>query len=75
MFLMVVNKGNSLIGLLNAIDGHTRHAAVARLQHGDMVDGFPVPVMHLERLPIPGQTRRETQLVCFKPAARGAIQG
>jgi hypothetical protein len=66
MPLTVVKKWNSTIVLLNAIDGHTRHAAVAHLVHGDVIDGLPVPVMYLERLPIRREARRETQFVYFK---------
>jgi hypothetical protein len=45
MFLTIVNKRNSIIGLLNAIYCNTRLSAdIAGLQDGDMVDSFPVPV-------------------------------
>jgi len=37
MPLTVVKKWNSIIGSFNAIDSHTRHAAIARLGYGDMV--------------------------------------
>lgn len=64
MFLTVVNKGNSLVRLLNAIDCHTRlAAAVASLQDSDMVESFPVPVVNFERLPILRDARRETESV------------
>src|SRR5512135_19458 len=67
MFPMVVKERDGSIGLFNAIDSHICRAAVVCLEHGDMVDGFPVAVMHLEALPMRGQARRETQFVCFKP--------
>jgi len=67
MLPMIVKEWNGIIGLRYAIDGHTGRAAVVSLQYGDMVDGFPVAVMHLERLPLRGQARREMELVCFKP--------
>ena len=75
MFLMVVNKKNCHVGLLNTIDGHTRHALVARLEYGDvpdrdMINGFPVPVMHHESLPICREARREQQFVYFKPESK-----
>jgi hypothetical protein len=68
MYLAVVNKGNRLVGLLNAINGHTRLAiSVARLQDSDMVEGLTVPVVNLERLPIRREARRDAQLVLLKP--------
>jgi hypothetical protein len=68
VFLKVVNKGNSLTVALNAIDCHNRLAIPgASLQDSDMVDSFPVSVMHLEHLPIRREARRETQFVYFKP--------
>jgi hypothetical protein len=46
---MVVNKGNSLIVALNAIDCHMCPGlSGARLQDGDMVDSFPVSVVYLK---------------------------
>ena len=46
VFLTVVNKRNSIVGLLNAIDGHTRLAtAGGRLPDSDVKDSFPVSVM------------------------------
>ena len=65
VFLAVVNKGNSRSALDNAIDGHACPAVVARLPDGDMVDGFPVPIVHRERIPLRGQARLEAQRVCF----------
>jgi hypothetical protein len=62
----VVNKENSLVALLNAIDNDTRQTVVASLPDGDMVDGFPVPIVNRERIPLRGQARVEAQLVCFK---------
>jgi len=44
---MVVKKWNSIIGLLNAIDGHTSLAAAGgRLPDSNMIESFPVAVMH-----------------------------
>ena len=53
VFLMVVYKGNSLIMLLEAIDGYA-HLAVhgADLQDSDMVKRFPVSVVQGESLPL-----------------------
>jgi hypothetical protein len=46
VLLTVVHKGNSLVVLLNPIDGHARLAVpCARLQDGNMVDGFPVSIV------------------------------
>jgi hypothetical protein len=68
VILTVINKGNRLVLSLNAIDRYTRFAVPgARLQDGDMVDSFPVSVVHLERLPICREARREIQFVYFKP--------
>src|SRR5208283_4993862 len=49
-------------------------AAVVSLQHTDMVDSFPVAIMHPERLPLTWQARREMQLVCFKPQTEKRFQ-
>ena len=57
VLLTVVNKGNRLVGSLDAIHGHTR---LASLQNGDVVDCFPVPVVHLERPPIRREARGKT---------------
>ena len=64
VFLMVVNKGNRLILLRDAVDGHTR-CAIANLpaQNGDVVDRFPIPVVHREALPIRREERCETQSI------------
>lgn len=57
MFLAVVKKWNSIIGLLHTIDNHTCRVVVTLLQDGNVVNRFPVPVMYLERLPLPGKAR------------------
>jgi hypothetical protein len=72
MFLTIINKGNSLIRLLSAINGNIRltdHLIIGGggLPDGDMIDGFPVPVVHLELLPLRREAWLETQFVCFKP--------
>ena len=54
MRLTVVNKGNSLIALLNTVNDHTLRAVVAHLPDSDMVDGFPVPIVHRECIPFCG---------------------
>jgi len=64
VFLMVVNKGNRLIPLRGAVDGHT-HCAIANLpaQNSDVVDRFPIPVVHREALTICREERCETQAI------------
>ena len=68
VFLTVVDKRDRLVVLLDAINCHT-HLAVPgpRMQHGDMVESFPEPVMNLERLPVRGEARHNAQFVYFKP--------
>jgi hypothetical protein len=58
--MAVVDKENRLVVLLDAINCHTRHAAVAWLEHGDVIDGFAVSIVHLKRLPIRRDARRYT---------------
>ena len=67
VFLAVVNKGNRLVGSLDAVNGHA-HSAIpgVRLPDVDMVDRLPIPVVHLERLPIRWKARGKTQLVHFQ---------
>lgn len=68
MFLMVVNKGNRLVGLLDAIHGHTPlPTSGERLQNGDVVDRLPISVVHLERLPIRWEARGKTQFDHLQP--------
>ena len=68
VFLMVVNKRDSLIELQKAIDRHARLAfPIVYLQDGDMVDSLPVPVVDFERIPIIRQAWREAQFVHFEP--------
>jgi hypothetical protein len=46
VFLTIVHKGNSVVLLLDAIDSDSRRAVPrADLYHGDVVEGFTVPVM------------------------------
>jgi len=68
VFLAVVNKGNHLVVSLDSVNGHTRPGFVfSRLQDVDVVDGLPISLVHLERLPIRRQARRDMQLVHLKP--------
>jgi len=72
VFLTVVNQGNSPVESFNAIHRYTRLADLriigsARLRYDDVVDRFPMPVVHLERLPIRREARREMQFVHFQP--------
>ena len=65
---MVVNKGNRFIPLRGAVDGHTRCAiAFLRTQNGDVVNRFPITVVHREALPIRREERCETQSIHRKP--------
>jgi len=57
VFLTVVNKGNILVVLLDAVYGNTLLTdpliiGGGRLPDGYMIDGFPVPVVHRELLPL-----------------------
>ena len=74
VFLMVVNQGN---GLALSFDAINRHAALvrrsARLQNSDVVDRFPIPVMHLEFLPICGEARSETRVCPLQASTPGVI--
>jgi hypothetical protein len=65
VLVTIINKGNRLTALLNAVDDHDGPAVGARLQDGDMVDGFPVPVVYRERISFFRQARLDAQLVCF----------
>ena len=68
VFLTVVNQRNCLVVLLIAINCHTHFAVPGtHLQHGDMVDSFPVSVMYLERVPIRWEARHKAQFVYFQP--------
>ncbi len=72
VFLTVVNKGNIIVVLLDAVYGNTlltNHLIIGgrRLPDGYMIDGFPVPVVHLELLPLRRKAWLETQFVYFKP--------
>ena len=68
VFLVVVNQGNGLASSLDTINGN---AALVRrsagLQDSDVVHRLPIPVMHLEFLPVCGETRSESQFVHLKP--------
>src|SRR5213593_3174154 len=71
VFLAVVDNANRHIGLPDAIDRHARLAdldtvADARLHDSDMVDGLPIPIVHLERLPSRRKARSKMQLVHFE---------
>ena len=65
---MVVDKGNGLVRLFDAIDGDA-HSIVTRLRlrDGNVVDRLPVTVVHLEPIPIGGDARRKMQFVDFEP--------
>src|SRR3989304_6734557 len=72
VFLPIVNKENILVVLRNAVYGNTLltdHLIIGngRLPDGYMIDGFPVPVVHLELLPLRREAWLKTQFVCFKP--------
>ena len=64
----VVNQENDVAVLRNSIHCHADLArSVPRLQHGDVVDRLPIPVVQLERLPIGREARREMELVDLEP--------
>lgn len=72
VFLTVVNKGNSLVVLLNAVYCNsllTNHLIICgwSLPDGDMIDGFPISVVHLELLPLRREAWLEAQFVYLKP--------
>ena len=67
VFPMVVNEGNSLVMLFDAINCDTHIVTTCvRLQEGNVVYGLPIPVVHLELLPICGKAGRKTQFIDFK---------
>jgi hypothetical protein len=68
VFPAVVHKGNRLVGLLDTINRHTCLAIDGRhAQDGDVVDRFPIPVVHVKAFPIRRDTRGEKQLVLLQP--------
>jgi len=72
VLLKVVNKGNSIVVLRDAIYNNTlltNHLIIGNglLPDGYMIDSFPVPVVHLELLPLRREAWLETQFVYFKP--------
>src|SRR3972149_9053959 len=72
VFLTVVNKGNILVVLRDAVYGNTLLTddfiiGGGRLPDGYMIDGFPVPVVHLELRPPRREAWLEMHFVCFKP--------
>jgi len=47
VFLTVVNQGNSVIGLVGAINGHPRFAILSWLApDNDVVDRLPIAAAH-----------------------------
>ena len=68
VFLMIVNKGDSLVVALNAVDCYTHLPVPIEPLHDDnMIDSFSVSVVYLERFPISGEAWCKTQFVFFKP--------
>jgi hypothetical protein len=67
VFLMVVNKRDGLIVLVDAIHAHA-HLTIRgrRLQDIDVVDRLPIAVVHLEALPVRREARHKTQFIHFK---------
>ena len=65
---MVVNQANDLVVLLDAINGYGRFAGGGLgFQNRDVVDGFPIPVVHRERLPIRRKAWYKPQFIHFEP--------
>src|SRR5208337_3940710 len=68
VFPVVVNTGNSLVVLLDAINCHTHFIITGlRLHNGNVVDRLAIAVVHLERLPVRREARSKTQFIHFKP--------
>ena len=68
MFLPVINKGNSPIGLLDPINGGIPFIFTrASLHYLYMIDGLAVSVVNHERFPISRETGFYIQLVHFEP--------
>ena len=68
VFLPVVNKGDSIVVLLNAINYHIHFALpIAHLPDSDMINSFPVSVMHRVHLPLRREAWLEKEVVLFQP--------
>ena len=67
MFLPVVNEGNRFVVLLVSINGDPGFAIVPiLLQDSDVINGFPISLMHPDLLPVHGKAWSKTQLVRFQ---------
>jgi hypothetical protein len=67
----VVDHCNSRSGQFDAIDRQPLPAVGnGRLQDGDVVDRLPIPVMHLEGLPVRRHARGKMQFVCLESQAQ-----
>jgi hypothetical protein len=68
VFLVVVNQVNNFVVLLETINGY---AGLAGSCFGplnrDVVDRFPITVVHLERLPMRRKARYKPQFIHFEP--------
>ena len=77
---LIVDQGNCLAILLDAVDCHPHHAALAAipgpcLREVDVVDRFPVTVMDRQPAPVCGEAGREVQPVRFQSQAPHGFQG
>jgi len=57
---MVVNKGNGCAQLHDAVDGQSR-CKITNLvaQNGDVIDRFPITIVHREALPVSRKERHD----------------
>jgi hypothetical protein len=71
VFLTVVNQGNKVILLVDAINAHRRLAILGRRAlDGDVVDRLPIPVVPGEARPIRREARYEPQLAHLRPQSQ-----
>lgn len=71
MFMLVTDKGNGSVGLTDAINCHAHHATrpinpFVCLRNSNVINGFVIPVVDREPLPIGGQVRLKMQCASLK---------
>ena len=67
VFPLVVNEGNGLIMLLDAVNRYMHFIVTRpRLFNGNVVDRFAIPVVHFKPVPIRRKARCKTQFVDFE---------
>ena len=64
---MIVNEGDSLVMLLDAINCDSHFVSTClRLYNGNVIYCLSIPVVHRESLPIRRKARRKTQFIDFE---------